>query len=253
MAPLIGITGRRLKASAVRSVDGRFADTYVDHYPIDFADSIAAAGGAPVYLPFSGTSQAMLGRLDGLVLTGGQDVDPENWGGPTAVTNGADPRLDINTIDPERDDEETKLLRFALAEDLAVLGVCRGMQLINVAVGGTLHPHLGAQGPDSHTQLVAPPHDGPDWHTVRFTPGSRMAEIYGGPVVRNSWHHQAVHTTGQGLVVTGRTADGVAEALESTESSLVAVQWHPEYMTKTDPVFDWLVDRARRRSARPRT
>lgn len=241
MRPLIGITGRRNSASLLAGMDARYAARTVDTYFSDYASGIATAGGIPVHLPFEAGTPATIERLDALVVTGGQDVHPDQWGGDPGVVTGADPRLHTMAHDVERDTYELTLIRAAVELGVPVLGICRGEQILNVAFGGTLIADLPPSAVEHYLPDAAPT-DGRDDHVVRFTAGSLAASIYGPQARVNSWHHQAVDACGPRLVATGHAADGVVEAIELPGHVVLGVQWHPEWQAGTDPVFDWLVD-----------
>ncbi len=162
-----------------------------------------------------------LDSLDGLLLTGGSDINPARYGQTIA---GSD------EVDDARDELEIRLLREALAADVPVLGICRGLQLFNVACGGTLVQHLGSTDVHSQKPRGAEPGKHPAAHRVWVAPETRLAGIIGGGGHDvNSRHHQAVESMGQGLIVTAISEDGVIEALEKPGAAFaVAVQWHPE-------------------------
>jgi putative glutamine amidotransferase len=192
--------------------------------PASYIHQVTEAGGVPVLLPPVPGIATAVGRLDGLVLTGGGDLDPAGYGAP------ADPRT--TRVDPDRDQAELELLAAALAAGLPVLGICRGMQLLNVARGGTLCQHLPAEA--GHTP--APGTFGS--HQVRLAPGSRLASVLGqasggsGLEVPTA-HHQGIDRLGDGLVASAWAADGVIEAVElppgpGRHPFTLAVQWHPE-------------------------
>ena len=165
-------------------------------------------------------AEAYLEDADGLLLTGGVDVDPSFFG--------AEPHPLLGLVDLERDRFEMALYRAARAKGVPVLGICRGHQLINVAAGGTLHQHIPAlSGTIQHEQLDI---GGAPSHGVGLESGSALAHAFGAERVRtNSYHHQGVDKPGQGFRVVGRSADGITEAIENTEGSFVlGVQWHPE-------------------------
>jgi putative glutamine amidotransferase len=122
--------------------------------------------------------------------------------------------------------------------------VCRGHQLLNVVRGGTLVEHLPDDGPITHSTRHGAPYAGDPDHVVDFVDGSIAGDVYGARRVTNSWHHQAVDQPGEGLVVTGRTADGVIETIELTGRPVIGVQWHPEWTVDVDPIFNWLVERS---------
>ena len=192
--------------------------------PANYAERVAAAGGIPVLLPPLPGVAGAVGRLDGLLLTGGGDIDPGRYG--------AQPHPATGRVSGPRDAAELELLDAAVAAGKPVLGICRGMQLLNVARGGTLCQHL--PGEAGHT-----PDPGTfGSHPVRVAAGTRLAGILGANgsgVDVPTAHHQAIDRLGDGLVATAWAADGVIEAVETAAAGpfLLAVQWHPE--AGTDP------------------
>lgn len=245
MRPLIGLTGRRFRLSLLQGADPRYGDRCIDTTMSDFSTRVAEAGGLPVQLSYDTDPEAVCDWLTGVVITGGQDVHPACWGGDTDVVRDIDPRTDPVVHDPDRDAYEIVLVRAALDRGIPVLGVCRGLQVLNVALGGTLVADLAA-GPVQHLSDEAAPTDGTVDHLVSFEPGSIAARLFGGDVVTNSWHHQAVARCGVGLVVTGRTEDGVVESVELPGRPVLGVQWHPEWMKSNDPTLTWVVREATR-------
>jgi putative glutamine amidotransferase len=195
--------------------------------PHEYADAVARAGGLPLLVPPPPEGEdvdpdALLDALDGLVLAGGADVEPSNYGAPKH-------ELTVGTC-PPRDDWEIALVRRAIARDVPVLGICRGLQVLNVAAGGTLHQHLPeAVGHDDHRRTLGSFQNSE--HDVALEPGS-LAEQAAGEAVHEtkSHHHQGVDRIGDGLVVSGRSAlDELPEALEMPGRRFVlGVQWHPE-------------------------
>jgi len=197
--------------------------------PRAYADAILAAGGLPIFLPHAQeVAGAYLSMLDGLVVSGGNfDVPPDLYG------ERASPRL--GETRPERTAFEKDLLEAALAARLPVLGVCGGMQLLNVVRGGTLFQDLPEEtGLVGHEQ--PPPKDVPS-HEVQVTPGTVLASVVGpAPLSVNSTHHQAVKEPGAGVLVSGRAPDGVVEAIELPDLRFaLGVQWHPEATSRKDP------------------
>jgi gamma-glutamyl-gamma-aminobutyrate hydrolase PuuD len=188
--------------------------------PKSYVTSVTAAGGAAVLLPPVPGVDAVVARIDGLVLAGGSDIDPSRYGA----------RRQPHAQPPvhDRDEHETALLAAAAAAGIPVLGICRGMQLINVWRGGTLVQHLPTVvGHTDHSPSPA----GFGRHGVRIDAGSRVARLLGRPgqVVVPTNHHQAVERVGRGLVATAWAGDGTVEAIEDPqEDFLVGVQWHPE-------------------------
>jgi len=214
--------------------------------PRAYADAVLAAGGLPIGLPpLAGAAGEHFALLDGLVVTGGAfDVPPELYG--EARRPGCGP------VKPERTAFELALVRLALSERLPLLGVCGGMQLMAVALGGSLYQDLAADaGTGRHEQ--PPPKDVPS-HEVEVTPGTRLAGLLGaGPLLVNSTHHQAVRQPGRGVLVSARAPDGIAEALEVDDHPFaLGVQWHPEAVGRHEPrhaaLYAGLVAAARLRS-----
>ncbi|MFI9812013.1 gamma-glutamyl-gamma-aminobutyrate hydrolase family protein [Saccharothrix variisporea] len=193
----------------------------------DYLDSVVRAGGQPVLLPPVG-EWTDVSFLDGLVLAGGADVDPALYGAAR------DPRTGPAAV--ERDAAELALARAALAADLPLLAVCRGMQILNVALGGTLVQHV-----DGHNVTPAV------FEKVDVTvSGGRLAAVVGSTVSVMCHHHQALDVLGDGLVVTGRAPDGVVEAVELPDRRfVVGVQSHPE-ASREDRVFGAFVEAARK-------
>lgn len=249
MRPLIGITGRRFRLSLLQGADERYGDRCIDTSMSDFATRIAEAGGLPVQLSYDTDPEAICDWLTGVVIAGGQDVHPACWGGDTAAVRPVDPRTNTMVHDRERDEYEIAVVRAALDRGIPVLGVCRGLQVLNVALGGTLVPDL-APGTVTHLSPETAPTDGTVDHLVSFEDGSIAARLFGGDVVTNSWHHQAVDRCGVGVVVTGSTSDGVVEAIEVPGHPVLGVQWHPEWMKSADPTLTWVVEEAVRRLER---
>jgi putative glutamine amidotransferase len=186
--------------------------------PATYVHAVERAGGIAMVLPVQAVGvDELLDRVDGLVVSGGPDVDPSRYG-EDAHPATQEPR-------PARDAYEEAVLDGATRRHTPVLAICRGLQVLNVARGGTLHQHLpDVVGHDRHS-----PHAGEyAWHPVEVE--GRLARILGASTVRTaSHHHQAIARVGRGLAVTGRAADGTIEAVEDTEVPfLLAVQWHPE-------------------------
>jgi putative glutamine amidotransferase len=198
--PILGLTARLI------------ADNGDACYQLDrkYVDALVAAGGDPVVLPFVRTAAeagAWLDRLDGLVLTGGADIDPARWGEPRHEK--------AKLLHPDKERSDFHFAGEALRRDRPVLAICLGCQVVNVALGGSLHQHIEG-------------HAGGQEHPVEVGV-SKLLEIVGRTPTVNSYHHQAVNRVGRDLRVTARAADGTVEALEGEKNRFVlAVQWHPE-------------------------
>ncbi len=197
----------------------------------------AAPAGAPLLLPVCGDAavlRRLCGTLAGLLLPGGGDVAPARYGQTAGPT--------LRAVDEERDEAELCLVGYAMEDDLPLLAICRGLQVLNVALGGTLLQDIPSQmvGALVHSYGTTVPRDAPQ-HTVSLESGSCLAAALGrgrplAQVAVNSFHHQAVCELAPSLRVVARAPDGVVEALERPDRSFViGVQWHPEEMAAGDP------------------
>jgi putative glutamine amidotransferase len=209
-----------------------------------YTAAVTAAGGTPVLLPSVDPrhARAAVARLDGVIITGGGDIDPARYGAENT---------DSTDIDPVRDAWELALLEAARELSVPLLGVCRGVQVLNVGLGGSLlqhvwdseaHRHLWSQ---DRTRLATGHHD--------VTLAGVLADIYGTESrTVNSLHHQSLDRLGQGLTVVATAPDGRVEAVTSSGRwPVLGVQWHPERLPDDGPLFDWIVARAAdRQSAR---
>jgi putative glutamine amidotransferase len=240
--PVIGITGRTDRSARPPNISlFSLGQIYVQ--------AVESSGGAPLIVPphlEEAKLRAVFERLDGLLLPGGGDVLPALFGEDDSGL--------LWSVDEWRDRTEIELAQWALADELPLLAICRGLQVLNVACGGTLIQDIPTQVPDalSHSTVAGRPKSSVA-HTVEIVAGSRLAALVGrGQLGVNSAHHQAVRDVGAGLVVTARAPDGIIEGLELPDHPFcVGVQWHPEAMVENHPVmrrlFEGLVDTARSR------
>ncbi len=214
-----------------------------------YAAAVWQAGGIPVLISVEAADQAadLVARLDGLLVTGGGDVGPERFGEP------AHPRL--GRVTPERDDLEIALVQQAYHEDLPTLGVCRGIQVMAVALGGSLIQDLASESQEAGDRHDQHGKEGRDkaTHLVRLEPSSQMEALVGARELSvNSFHHQAVREPiPPGLVLAGRSEEGLVEAVEAPDRRFFfGVQWHPEHLWQNDPaaarLFSGLVSAAAR-------
>ena len=231
-APVIGISGN------FRDGDCTLAQAYYM--------SVVEAGGTPVVIPSYDDEKALvslLDTLDGIVLSGGADIDPDYLG---------EEPLDCVSINPRRDAQELMLVRLAVDRQIPVLGICRGIQVLAAALGGKLYQDIRSQHDGEcieHSQTIA---RGLPSHDVRLVKDSLLYSLFGKEVLAvNSFHHQAVKEAPEGFRVTAMAPDGIIEGIESTAfRPILGVQWHPEcFILENDrtmmPVFGWLIGQAK--------
>jgi len=214
--------------------------------PRPYVDGVRRAGGVPLLItPGEQHTDVIVELVDGIVLSGGGDIDPARSNVETHPT--------VYNTSPERDQLELDLAKAVLNSQLPTLGICRGMQIITVALGGTLNVHV----PDVHGEDVphrVPPRD-PVTHEHRVDADSKLADILGTSVFpATSWHHQSVRDVPQGFRIVGTAPDGCTEAMESDDyPELICVQWHPEMSAAEDEtqqrLFNHLIERSRARQA----
>lgn len=216
--PLIAVS------AAIEDLPTAFGNQDCTKLTTAYTDAVYAAGGRPVLMPVVvDPPSGLLDGFDGLVLTGGGDLDPTLYG--------EDPDPTVYGVRPERDAFETALYREALDRDLPVLAICRGMQLVNVLRGGSLIQELEV---DVEHWQKSPAAEAS--HKVDVLPDAELATTFGRSTVGvNSYHHQGLKELGSGLRVTA-TCGAVIEAVEAVDARLVAVQWHPEQMAASDPL-----------------
>ncbi len=224
--PIIGITSMVLWKEE-RQVQN---ETYIQ--------AVRQAGGVPVLLPAvdcDDVIDAHIGLLDGLLVSGGPDVDPRAFG--------EEPVPELGGVNPQMDAYELKLLNKMLKMDKPILGICRGEQVLNIAAGGTVHQDIyrSVKGCLKHRQ------EAPRWfqaHSVRLTEGSKLEQLFGGREISvNTFHHQAVAKVAPGFTATAYAPDGIIEAIESnTHRFVVGVQWHPEGMWNAQQNYSALFD-----------
>jgi len=226
MTPLIGITTYH-----------RDERGYIQ-LPVQYAESVRRAGAIPLLLqPGEPRIEEVLRLIDGLILSGGGDVDPALY---TAAQH-----EQVYWVNQERDAFEIDLAKRTLADEMPLFCICRGMQILNVALGGSLIPHIPDAVPDAIAHRQEP--RDPVTHEIAVEPQSRLAQIMGGATVRTaSWHHQSIDRVAADLTIVGRAPDGVIEAVEfSDRPAVMAVQWHPELTAHEDAsqqnLFDELV------------
>ncbi len=213
MRPVIGLTSSFT------------ADNNAQALPSNYVWAIESQGGIPLIIPAGigpEHSDAILQKLDGLLLTGGPDVDPSYFG--------EEPHPKLGAVTPERDVIEIPLTRAAVARGMPILAICRGIQVLNIAMGGSVIQDIASQVKDplKHRQ------EAPRWHgshSVTVAGGSRLAGLLGTTkIMVNTFHHQAVKDVAPGFEVTAQAPDGIVEGIERPGCFIVGVQWHPEGM-----------------------
>jgi putative glutamine amidotransferase len=218
--------------------------------PAPYLDRVRAAGARTAILAPGepGDPGELLAPFDALLLVGGGDVDPRRYG--------ADPGDTLYGVEPDRDGFEIELVRTAVRTGVPALCICRGMQVLNVALGGTLHQHLPAvPGLLPHG---VPLHDTDALHDVKVGDTTQLGEAVGaGSIACSSHHHQGVDRVGEGLLVAGRSGDGLVEAIEvpagpDERTWILGVQWHPEDTAERDPAQQGLFEELVRRAAAAR-
>jgi len=224
MQPIIGIT------PSVADFENRGE---IFRMETSYVEAVEAAGGIPILLPPSGAdASALLGLVDGIVFSGGGDIRPDRYGDAAIHETTYD-------ISDRRDDFEFRLINAAFAADVPILAICRGIQVLNVALGGTLYQDVSLQqnDPEGHRQ----PWEVGSWekpiHAISLAPDSAAAAIIGDTTVRtNSAHHQTLRDIPAALRVVGQAPDGTVEVVEGIGKQFVlGVQWHPEKMFTVHP------------------
>ena len=236
MKPVIGISGNIL-INKGNTFSG-YRRSYVNQ---DYVEAILRAGGIPFIIPFNEDLESireMVEHVDGVVLSGGHDVNPYNYG--------EDPLLKIGEVFPERDIFDMEIYKTAVKFNKPVFGICRGFQIINVVNGGSLYQDL------SYADFVKLKHDQQDnpsqaTHFVKFEEGTFLRDILGEESKVNSFHHQILKDVAPGFIVVAKSPDGVVESIQkiTEDCFVVGVQWHPEMLSvkyeDSQKVFDEFV------------
>jgi gamma-glutamyl-gamma-aminobutyrate hydrolase PuuD len=241
--PIIAVSaGRRNEAAQQTHIQ-----TVITGTNIHYVEAVERAGGAPVLMPCIADEAALVAIIaaaDGLLLTGGGDV--------SSLLFGEEPHRTAKYHDPIRDEMELTVTRLALEREIPILGVCRGIQLLNVALGGTLIQDIPSQVKNACNHYAAPVSP-VLLHSVDIEPDSLLARVMGSDTTAvNSYHHQAVKDLGRGLRVNCRAKDGIIEGVEAADGRpILAVQFHPEeiagQLRAFQAPFDWVVSAARER------
>ena len=245
MTPLIGITCARAPGGAW----GKFSTShYMEFTYNEYSQAVTGSGGAPLLIPVAQNTTALsaiMNRLDGLILSGGVDVNPKFYG--------EQPVTGLGEIDEDRDRMEIELTKMVYKKGLPILAICRGIQVLNVALGGTLYQDIANQIKESifHTQNAS---KSVTTHTVQVESQTALYQIFKRKTVWvNGKHHQAVKDVARGFRVSAKAPDGVIEAIENPSKRFVlGVQWHPEGTWSSDTyskkLFRAFINSAKKRS-----
>ena len=238
--PIIGIS-----SSVIVDEAGSFAGYKRAYVNKDYVDAVVRAGGVPLIIPFSTDKEVIISQaqlIDGLILSGGHDISPYNYG--------QEPSQKIGETFPERDTYEIILLEESKKRNIPILGICRGFQLINVAAGGTLYQDLSLIPGNilKHFQGSKPTLK---THMIKIEENSVISSIFGKETMVNSFHHQVINKVANDFIVVAKASDGVVEAIEhKTYKFLVAVQWRPEMLAvnceKARELFTRFIEEAKK-------
>lgn len=218
--PIIGISG-----SVIIDQGGIFPGYHRSYVNEDYVDSVVQNGGIPLIIPFTGNDQVAKQQLEsvqGLILSGGQDLDPHLYG--------EEPLPKIGEIWPARDHFDLLLLKLAEEKKMPVLGICRGAQIINVAHGGSLYQDISYRKQLTYKHMQGHTPSLPT-HKMQVVSGSHLAHILGKTdFMVNSFHHQLIKKVAPDLIESAQALDGVPEGLENEQGTVIGVQWHPEML-----------------------
>lgn len=239
--PIIGISG-----SVIIDEGGIFPGYHRSYVNEDYVDSVVQNGGVPFIIPFAKNDEVIKVQLDhvqGLILSGGHDVDPHLYG--------EEPEQKIGATWPDRDHFDMRLLALAEEKGIPVLGICRGAQIINVAHGGSLYQDLSYRSEKTLKHMQGHTPDLPT-HGMKVVQGSQLAKILGKTeFMVNSFHHQLIKEVAPDLKEVATAPDGVPEGIENKAGTVIGVQWHPEMLHRNKNVsfmnnlFKWVIDNAK--------
>ena len=219
--PVIGIVG-----NIIFNQESMFLGNERAYVNNNYVEAVSNAGGVPIILPIiadKNTIKLQIENIDGLVISGGYDVNP--------LLYNEEPLQKLGFIYPERDEYDVEVIKVALELGKPILGICRGLQILNVFFGGTLYQDLSLidECYINHSQTSRPDAIG---HTVEIVKETMLFNILGESVITNSFHHQAIKELGSGLKVSAKAKDGIIEGIEAESGFVIGVQWHPEMLAK---------------------
>lgn len=236
MKPIIGLAlSNRVKSKKIYSVINN-----------DYIKAVQKAGGIPILIPFSDNIENIkeyTNKLQGIIFTGGEDISP--------LLYNEEPHKEVQCIIEERDRFELELFKEVYEKKIPILGICRGLQLINIALGGNLYQDINSQIPNSYGHAPKYTLRSNLYHSVKIEKGSKLFDIFKTEDLKvNSFHHQSIKKLGNDLKITANSNDGIVEAIESVnEKFLVAVQWHPENLVEKHDeflkIFELLINNAK--------
>lgn len=236
MKPIIGIPMHLMYVGS-----NPFGGKEISYCNEDFTQAIYKAGGIPLLLPFVSSKDDILTQLilcDGILLPGGDDINP--------LLYGEEPSKDLGDVCARIDQYELTLATLALSSNKSILGICRGCQLLNIALGGNVYQDI-SEYPTPYLKHAQKARRFEPTHTITTTPGSILHNLFGDSVAVNSFHHQVIHKLGDGVVATAQAKDGIIEGIElPSKPFILGVQWHPEIMlTESEsmlPLFKQFID-----------
>jgi putative glutamine amidotransferase len=224
MKPIIGLAlSNRVKSKKAYSVINN-----------DYIKAVQKAGGTPILIPFSDNIENIkvyIDKIQGIIFTGGEDISP--------LFYNEEPRKEVQCIIEERDKFELELFKEVYTKNIPILGICRGLQLINIALGGNLYQDINFQIPNSYGHAPRQTLRSNLYHSVKIEKSSRLFDIFKTEDLKvNSFHHQSVKKLGENLKISAVSNDNIVEGIESTNDKfLLAVQWHPENLIENHPEF----------------
>lgn len=236
--PIIAISG-----SIIKEKQGEFANYPRSYVNDDYVQAVALNGGIPLIIPVTQNLKdinAIIESVDGLILSGGHDVYPYHYG--------QEPNILLGETFKERDLFEYELIRCAISKGMPILGICRGLQLLNTYFDGTLYQDLSLLKESLKHNQVSNPTSAT--HLITIDPHSELFEIFEeNEVFVNSFHHQVIKDLGENLIVSAMSSDGVIEAIENQDLNILAVQFHPEMMFKADEkmnrIFEYFIEKVK--------